>query len=423
MLHTDFLIVGGGIIGLSLGRELARRFQGAAIALIEKENKIALHASGRNSGVLHAGFYYSADSLKARLTRNGNRTLTDYCLENGLRINRCGKVVVASTESEIEGIHELKARAERNGVDLQLIDEKELRDLEPNARTVQKALFSPTTSTVDPREVCRHIASGFPPNVNVLCGRRFIRRERNRVVTQRETIQYRYLFNAAGLYADRVARHFGAGRDFTMIPFKGIYLRYRDDDLLQRHVYPVPNLRNPFLGVHFTKTVDGHVKIGPTAIPAFWRENYGLIERFHWREFGEIVSREALLLLRNRFDFRGLALAEMRKYRRGFFIRESRKLVNELDPNRFGGHALPGIRAQLLNLKTNALVMDFLIEHAENSTHVLNAVSPAFTSAFSFASHILDASQNQMRALAPQRPQPDSSAPPARVKGFDKIIR
>ncbi len=400
MMHTDFLIVGGGIIGLSLGRELSRRFQGAAIVLIEKENEIALHASGRNSGVLHAGFYYSADSLKARLTRNGNRALTDYCLENGLRINRCGKVVVATTEQEIEGIQELKARAERNGVDLQLIDEKELHDLEPNARTVQKALFSPTTSTVDPREVCRHIASGFPPNVNILCGRRFMGRERHRVFTQRETIHYRYLFNAAGLYADRVARQFGAGRDFTMIPFKGIYLRYRDDDLLQRHVYPVPNLRNPFLGVHFTKTVDGHVKIGPTAIPAFWRENYGLIERFDWREFGEIVSREALLLLRNRFGFRGLALAEMRKYRRGFFIREARKLVNELDPNRFGGHALPGIRAQLLNLKTNALVMDFLIEHAENSTHVLNAVSPAFTSAFSFASYILDASQNQMRDLA-----------------------
>jgi L-2-hydroxyglutarate oxidase LhgO len=405
MIQTDFLIIGGGIIGLSLGRELARRFEGAAIVLIEKEDEIALHASGRNSGVLHAGFYYSADSLKARLTRDGNRALTEYCLENGLRINRCGKVVVAATEAEIAGIDELKARAERNGVELHLIDERELKDVEPNARTRQKALFSPTTSTVDPGEVCRHIASGFPSNVKILCGRRFMGREKDRVVTQRETIQYRYLFNAAGLYADRVARHFGAGQNFTMIPFKGIYLRYRDDDLLQRHVYPVPNLRNPFLGVHFTKTVDGHVKIGPTAIPALWRENYRRLERFDVGEFGEIIGREAVLLLRNCFGFRRLAFEEMRKYGRGFFIRESRKLLNSLDPRRFGGWALPGIRAQLLNLKTSELVMDFLIEHAENSTHVLNAVSPAFTSAFSFARYIVAESAKHLPVRSSAAPR------------------
>jgi L-2-hydroxyglutarate oxidase LhgO len=217
-------------------------------------------------------------------------------------------------------------------------------------------------------------------------------RAKDWIATQTDRIRYRYLFNAAGLYADRVARHFGAGRDFTMIPFKGIYLRYGDDDLVQRLIYPVPNLRNPFLGVHFTKTVDGHVKIGPTAIPAFWRENYGFAQRFDPREFGEIVAREARLLLRNSFNFREMAIGEIRKYRRSALIREARRLVNHLDPSRFTGHTLPGIRAQLLNLKTSELVMDFLIEHGENSTHVLNAVSPAFTSAFSFARHIVDES-------------------------------
>jgi L-2-hydroxyglutarate oxidase LhgO len=389
MVQTDFLIIGGGIIGLSLGRELARRFQGAKIVLIEKENDVAVHASGRNSGVLHAGFYYSADSLKARLTHNGNRALTDYCLENGLRINRCGKVVVASTEADLKGIDELKSRADRNGVNLALIDLHELRDLEPNARSVQKALFSPTTSTVDPQQICRHIASAFPRNVRVLYSRRFIGREKNRVFTQKETIQYHHLFNAAGLYADRVARHFGAGSAYTMIPFKGIYLRYDDDSLLQRHVYPVPNLRNPFLGVHFTKTVDGHVKIGPTAIPAFWRENYHWCERFNFRELIEIATRETGLFLHNHFNFRELAIQEVKKYQRAFFIREARKLVKHLDPKRFGGHTRPGIRAQLLNVKTHELVMDFIVEQAEKSTHVLNAVSPAFTSAFSFAAHIV----------------------------------
>ena len=399
MIQADFLIVGGGIIGLSLCRELSRRYHGAAIVLLEKENEVAAHASGRNSGVLHAGFYYSADSLKARLTRTGNRALSDYCLENGLAINRCGKVVVASTESEIKGIYELKNRAKSNGVELQLIDEKELSELEPNARTLQKALFSPSTSSVDPKQVCRHIASTFPRHVQILYGRRFVGREKNWVRTQKEKIEYRHLFNAAGLYADQVARHFGAAADFTMIPFKGIYLRYDDDSLLRRHVYPVPNLRNPFLGVHFTKTVDGHVKIGPTAIPALWRENYGWREGFNFSELVEIVTIGAGLLLRNSFNFRALAMEEVQKYRRRAFIREGRRLVNHLDPNRFAGRTLPGIRAQLLNRRTNELVMDFLVEQAENSTHVLNAVSPAFTSALSFARYIIDESLPHMHGF------------------------
>ena len=272
MLQADIVVIGGGIMGLSIARELSKRYPGASLIVIEKEPAVALHASGRNSGVLHAGFYYTADSLKARFTRAGNRALTDYCLENGLPINRCGKVVVASCEQEVDGILELKRRGDRNGVELALVDPHELNAIEPNARTVETALFSPTTATVDPQQVCAHLASRFPRSVRVLLGRRVIGRSRDGVRTDRERIDCRYVFNAAGLYADRVAREFGAGDGYTMIPFKGIYLRYRDDGLLRRHVYPVPNLRNPFLGVHFTKTVDGHVKIGPTAIPAFWRE-------------------------------------------------------------------------------------------------------------------------------------------------------
>ncbi len=267
MREADFVIVGAGIVGLCIARELERRYGGARILVLEKEGEVAFHASGRNSGVLHAGFYYSADSLKARFTRIGNRMLTDYCLEHGLPINRCGKVVVASDAREVAGLHELKRRGEKNGVDLELIDPRELSEIEPNARTVAAALFSPTTSTVDPLRVCRHIASRFPANVEIRFGRRFVGRAPGGVLSDRERIGCRYLFNAAGLYADRVARHFGAGRGFAMIPFKGLYLRCRDDDLLRRHVYPVPNPQNPFLGVHFTKTVDGHVKIGPTAIP------------------------------------------------------------------------------------------------------------------------------------------------------------
>jgi L-2-hydroxyglutarate oxidase len=399
MRQTDILIVGGGIIGLSIARELTKRYPGARMALLEKEPEVAAHASGRNSGVLHAGFYYSSDSLKARFTRSGNRAMTDYCLENGLAINRGGKVVVAASEPEVEGILELKRRGDRNGVDLVLLDPHELNAIEPNARTVERALFSPSTASVDPQQVCAHIAQRLPRSVRLLLGERFVDRAGDEARTDRDRIRCRYVFNAAGLYADQVARRFGAGRDYTMIPFKGIYLRYRDDSLLQRHVYPVPDLRNPFLGVHFTKTVDGHVKIGPTAIPAFWRENYDFRHRFVAGESAEILREEAFLFLTDRFHFRRLALAEMRNYHRPTFIRAARRLVKRMDPGRFGGATRPGIRAQLLNLKTHELVMDFLVEHAENSTHVLNAVSPAFTCAFSFAEHLVSETADRLEAV------------------------
>jgi L-2-hydroxyglutarate oxidase LhgO len=393
---VDFLIVGAGIMGLSIARELLRRYPGTRLAVIEKENEVAFHASGRNSGVLHAGFYYTADSLKARLTRTGNRELTAYCLENGLPLNPCGKVVVAAAEEDVEGLFELKRRGEHNGVELQLIDERQLKDIEPNARTTRYALFSPTTSSVNPGAVCRHIAGAFPATARILFRHRFLGRAKDGVRTSGGTIHCRHLFNAAGLYADKVARHYGAGAGFTMIPFKGIYLRYGSDDLIRRHIYPVPNLRNPFLGVHFTVTVDGHIKIGPTAIPAFWRENYTAGSRFDLLEFVEIIGREAGLFLGNHFNFRSLAFEEIRKYNRAFFIAQARRLVHRLDAAGFGDYTRPGIRAQLLNTRTKALVMDFVVEQAENSTHVLNAVSPAFTSAFSFARHVVDESAEQV---------------------------
>lgn len=390
MIETDFLIVGGGIMGLAIARELAGSYHDARIVILEKEKELAFHASGRNSGVLHAGFYYTASSLKARFTLQGNHALTDYCREHGLEINRCGKVVVASSEEEVAGIHELKRRGDMNGVDLTLIDEKELAEIEPNARTVEWALFSPSTSSVDPRQVCRCVAKRLPATVTILTGRRFLGLDHGRAVIGRERVRFRHLFNCAGLYADRVAHCFDVGRRYTMLPFKGIYLRHQDNHLIERHIYPVPNLKNPFLGVHFTVTCDHHVKIGPTAIPAFWRENYDFWNRFEPSELVEIVSHQAELFVRNDFNFRSLAFEEMRKYQRSHYIRGATQLVHRLAPDQFGDYTAPGIRAQLLDKPTRRLVMDFVVEHGERSTHVLNSVSPAFTSSFPFARYIVD---------------------------------
>jgi L-2-hydroxyglutarate oxidase LhgO len=208
-------------------------------------------------------------------------------------------------------------------------------------------------------------------------------------------IRFKHLINAAGLYADKVAHQFGVGGDYTLLPFKGLYLGYKDDGLVRTHVYPVPDLKNPFLGVHLTKTVDGHVKVGPTAIPAFWREQYKGLANFSVSEFVDVLSSEARLFAVDSFNFRRLAFDELRKYYGSRMQDEAALLVKNLDSSKFSGFLSPGIRAQLLDRRTSKLVMDFVVEHAENSSHILNAVSPAFTCAFSFANFVVDEMQNR----------------------------
>jgi len=397
MIKTDILIVGGGIIGLSIARELNNRHPDLKITLIEKEAAVACHAGGRNSGVLHAGFYYTPDSLKSRFTVEGNKLLTDYCLKNNLSINRCGKVVVARDEKEVEGILELKKRGDRNGVELELIDEKRLEELEPNALTFDKALYSPTTSVVNPTEVVAHIADTLKGKVNILFNEKFMKRDdTNTISANAHRIKFKHLINSAGLYADKVAHQFGVGQKYTLIPFKGLYMEYKDSGLIRKHIYPVPNLKNPFLGVHFTITISGKIKIGPTAIPAFWRENYEGISNFRLNEFLEVLFYESKLFFTNAFNFRSLTFEEFKKYYRNYFIQQATHLVKKIDTNKFGNYLTPGIRAQLLDKKEMKLVMDFVVEHGENSTHILNAVSPAFTSAFSFSKFIVDKVEKKM---------------------------
>ncbi|NUO03890.1 MAG: L-2-hydroxyglutarate oxidase [Candidatus Brocadia sinica] len=378
MITTDILIVGGGIVGVSLAKEITSRYPDINITLIEKEASLARHASGRNSGVLHAGFYYTPDSLKARFTVEGNRLLTDYCMKNHLTINRCGKIVVAKDETELEDIFELKRRGDKNGVELEIVDEKRLEELEPNARTFNKALYSPTTSVVNPTEVVEHISQNLKGNVKILLNEKFMKRDDvSTVSTNTQKIKFKHLINSAGLYADKIAHQFGIGQKYTLIPFKGLYLEYKDSTLIRKHIYPVPNLKNPFLGVHFTITATGKVKIGPTAIPAFWRENYQGLSNFSLNEFFEVLFHETKLFVTNAFNFRNLAFEEIKKYCRNYFIQQAVHLVKKIDTNKFGNYLNPGIRAQLLDTETLKLVMDFVVEHGENSTHILNAVSPA----------------------------------------------
>jgi L-2-hydroxyglutarate oxidase len=391
--RSDFVIIGAGIIGLTIAHHLKKKHPSKKIVLIEKEPDICYHASGRNSGVLHAGFYYTADSLKAKFTKDGNRELTDYCLGNNLSINRCGKIVVAKNEDELASLFELEKRGKANGVDVTIIDEKELAGLDGNVKTHQHALHSPSTSTINPTEVCTSIKNGLINN-NVICHFNCKYKRRiggNLIETTTGRFESRMIINAAGLYADKIARDFGFSENYVIIPFKGIYLKYTGSDTpVKMNVYPVPNLKNPFLGVHFTVTVDGAVKIGPTAIPALWRENYAALKNFKLSEFMQVASYETKLFFLNSFGFRELAFEEIKKYQRGYFIGLAADMVKTVNKEHFNEWSRPGIRAQLLDVRTNRLVHDFIVESDKSSVHILNAVSPAFTASFPFSRWVVD---------------------------------
>ena len=390
MKSFDFIVIGGGIIGISVARELKKTYSDAKIVLIEKEKDCGLHASGRNSGVLHAGFYYSNDSLKAKFTRLGNEMMTEYCNSKNIEINKNGKLVVAKDSGDFMHLDELFQRGIKNGIDIEEITEEEAKKIEPRVKTHRRALFSPTTSTVDPQKVMNAMKSDvINSEVEIRTGVSFLNKKDTGILTSEGVYHSGYIVNCAGLYADKIAMEYGFSETYRILPFKGLYL-YSDEPVgsLRTNVYPVPNLNNPFLGVHFTVTVDGKIKIGPTAIPAFWREQYGMFENFKISELFEIIIREMGLIFNSNFEFKHLAYEEIRKYSRQHMVSLASQLAEGIKYENYTKWGRPGIRAQLLDIKSKKLQMDFVIEGDDKSMHVLNAVSPAFTCAIPFAQYV-----------------------------------
>ena len=390
---VDFLIIGGGIIGLNIAIEIRKKKPNASVMVIEKEPQVGMHSSGRNSGVLHAGFYYTADSLKAKFTRNGNMAMREFCIQRGIAINECGKVIVASSKDELQSLEELKRRGDINGVELYWMSEDELSNKYPNIKTYQKALYSPNTATVNPKEVVGEFAVYAKElGVEILFDSKYQRRvAKGEVFVNSKIIKYKKIINAAGLYADKIAKDFDFAKNYVIIPFKGIYLKDSSNaSNLGTNIYPVPNLANPFLGVHYTLTVDNQAKIGPTAIPAFWRENYRSFENFNFKEMSQILYYETKLFIVNAFGFRRLALEEIKKYSKSHLLDLAKKLTKDMDFSGYSRWSTPGIRAQLLDTRTLELVQDFVVEADDESVHILNAVSPAFTSSIQFAKWIVD---------------------------------
>ncbi len=392
----DFVIVGAGIVGLSVAREVKKRHPKKSVAVFEKEDGLGKHASGRNSGVLHSGIYYPANSLKARLCAEGARELAAYCHENRLPIKTIGKVILPVHENDDQQLELLLSRAKSNGATAELIDQQTLQQIEPDAQSLTgKALHSPGTAVVDPVAILNHIAGSLMAegteiflsskiqNLNV---------QRNSLTTNGETFHFGHLFNTAGVYADVVAKAFGIGKKYTILPFKGSYYQLSDRSDIQVNglIYPVPDLRVPFLGVHFTKTITDKVYLGPTAIPALGRENYSGFEGMTAGDTGEILTSILRQYWNNKQGFRTLMFEEGRRFFKRYFAEGARLLVPKIRPEHLMHCEKVGIRAQLLDKEKQELVMDFIVQNDKNSTHILNAVSPAFTSAFSFSRFLLD---------------------------------
>lgn len=381
------------MVGLALADAWLARNPSETVVIYDKEDHLAAHASGRNSGVLHAGFYYAPDSLKARLTRDGNRMLKEFCRERAVTVRNTGKVVVTTDETQLPSLMTLLDRGAANGVELELIDQDALIELEPLARTVDKALWSPNTAVANPTEVVQALADRVRERGGrVVLGNTVTGAGPGWVTTVLEgRISAGHIINAAGLYADTVAHWFGFGRDYRMLPFKGLYWYGNwEPGRLQRHVYPVPDPRNPFLGVHLTVTVDGRTKIGPTAIPALWREDYGGASGLRGGEMWDVVRSYPRFLTSRHHDVPGLLRSELPKYSRSYLVKQAQALVPSVRPADFTERGKPGVRAQLLHVPSGKLEMDFVVEGDDRSTHMLNAVSPAWTSSLAVASYVVD---------------------------------
>jgi len=396
----DYLIVGAGIVGLTVARELKKRHPAARIVILEKESDVGMHASGRNSGVMHSGIYYGSSTLKAKVCSTGAARMREFAAEHGIACNRSGKVIIATSERDLPTVERLLKNARENGINAERLDEKGIREIEPHATPYKAGIYSPDTAVIDSKAVVRKLREllenagvKFEFNAPLL----EVSPESRFVKIRNGTYSYGYLYNCAGASADLVANRFGLGEDYTLVPFKGIYykLRTEKNHLVRSNIYPVPDIDLPFLGVHLTRVISGEVYVGPTAIPAFGRENYGIFKGMELGESLKIGTELIGMYLENKQNFRLLVHTEIMKYLKPYFVAAARKLMSELAADDLVPCDKVGIRPQLVNTKTRSLEMDYIIERTPDSLHVLNSISPAFTSSLAFSEWIVDQAEGK----------------------------
>ncbi len=386
-------VVGAGILGLAVARRLAELRPDAAVTVLEKEHDVALHQTGRNSGVVHAGLYYTPGSLKAQLCRRGVELLRPYCAERGLPYEECGKLVVAVDASELERLRELERRGTANAVPgLRWVEGEELRELEPHAMAVA-GLHSPTTAITDYRAIARSFADDVRAangEIRLSAPVTAIRIDngRARVEAGSETHEFDRLVVCAGLQSDRVARLAGDEREPAIVPFRGEYYRLTPEreGLVRGLLYPVPDPAYPFLGVHFTRRIGGGVDVGPNAVLAFAREGYRK-RTIRMRDLGETVRSRGFRALARSHWRTGIRELRGSLSKRAFAAEAARYVPGVTAADLVPAPA--GVRAQALDAD-GSLVDDFRISSLGPVTAVRNAPSPGATSSLAIAEHIAD---------------------------------
>jgi (S)-2-hydroxyglutarate dehydrogenase len=393
----DFVVIGAGILGLAVARELLTRHPAARLCVLEREDRLAAHQTSHSSGVIHAGIYYAAGSLKARLCVEGARLLYAYCGEHGIEAKRNGKLIIATDESELARMDELERRGHANEVPgLRRVAPEEISEIEPHARGVA-ALHSPETGVVD----FARVAAAFAADVDTAgglvatgCGVRALVPSAGAVEVRhaRGNTEAGLVISCAGAWSDRLAVAAGAPPEPRIVPFRGAYMRLRPErrDLVRASIYPVPDPDLPFLGGHLTRGIDGEVLLGPSALMVGARDAYR-VGRMHWRDLASNLAWPGTWRLAGRFWRTGLTELRHAASRRAF-VSDLRRFVPELDVADVQP-GFSGIRAQALD-RDGKLVDDFVVHRTERALHVRNAPSPAATSSLALAKLIADEAQS-----------------------------
>ena len=395
---VDVCIIGSGIVGLAVGLRISKQFPNIKLLILDKEDRVARHQTGHNSGVIHAGLYYPPDSYKAQWCTTGAKLLIDYCKNYNIPYELSGKLIVAGDPTEENSLNDLYDRGISNGVKgLRKLSKDQLSEIEPNVTGVS-GLYSPNTGIVDYIKVAESFASNIiKGDAEILTDcrvREIVSKKQNiSLETTKGVIESRSIINCAGLHADDIASKMGVDMDVRIIPFRGEYytVKPRESIFIRGLIYPVPDPKFPFLGVHFTKRIDGSIEAGPNAVLAFAREGYKKTD-FDIKEIFGLLGYSGFWYMSFKYWKMGLD-EQMRSISKKLFVKSLQKLVpsiNEADLI-VGGS---GVRAQAVDRK-GGIIQDFKIIQSPGAVHVLNAPSPAATSSLSISQHIVDVAKKQ----------------------------